>query len=92
MTRMQEVRKLKFNGRPVRVVCGQMIDFLDIDFEIPPPPKKKSRPRCTCGAETCGYKPYMVGHADHCDVHHDKTPVMADNPYYEKENGSTKTR
>ncbi len=88
MNREQLRRSLKLNGRPVRVVGGQMIDFLDIDFAFP----KKSRPKCICGAEALGYKPYMVGHASHCDVHHDKTPVGIDNPYYEKENGSTKTR
>lgn len=82
-------KSLRLNGRPVRVVCGQMIDFLDLDFTLPPLPKPKPRPKCTCGAAACGYKPYMVGHANHCDVHHDKTPVMADNPYYERENGST---
>jgi hypothetical protein len=83
MTReLQLQRSLKFNGHPVRVVCGQVIDFLDIDFTIS---KKKKRPKCVCGAQALGYKPYMHGHAEYCDVHMNKTPVMVDNPYYEKE-------
>lgn len=89
MTQERLVRSLRFNGSPVRVVGGQMIDFLDFDFGFAP---KKPRPKCTCGGAKLGYKPYMVGHADHCDVHHDKTPISFDNPYYERENGSTKTR
>lgn len=77
------LRSLKFNGSPVKVVSGQMIDFLDFDFDLSMI-KRKPRPKCTCGGATLGYKPYMVGHAIHCDVHHDKTPIMVDNPYYEK--------
>lgn len=85
MTREQLRRSLRFNGVPVRLVCGQMIDFLDIDFTLPPAPKRKPRPKCTCGGASLGYKPYMLGHADHCDVSPDKTPIMANNPYFEPE-------
>ena len=87
----QRAPRISLNGRPVRVVCGQMVDFLDFDFSLPPAPKLK-RPKCTCGAQAVGYKPYMVGHSDYCDVHHDKTPIGINDPYYEKDDGSTKTR
>lgn len=84
--------KLRLNGQPVRVVNGQMIDFLDFDFSLPPPLELKPRPVCTCGAKAIGCQPYMAGHANYCDVHEDKTPVSLDNPLYEKDNGSTETR
>ena len=82
MTRELQLRRsLKFNGRPVRVVCGQMVDFLDIDFSLMP---LKKRPKCVCGAQAVGVRPYAPGHSDYCDVNENKTPVMVDNPLYEK--------
>ena len=89
----QETRKLRINGRPVPTVCNQMVfsfDFSDLDLGVPLPtppqfPKKMKRPKCECGAKKCGYKDYMRGHADWCEVHMDKTPVTTENPFYEKE-------
>lgn len=89
MTRERTLRSLRLNGRPVRVVGNQMIEeFFDFDVGEPPKPKK-ARPKCVCGAQAAGYKPYMAGHSKWCDVHEDKTPVGVDNPLYEKDNGST---
>lgn len=62
--------------------------FQGFDFDFLPPPPLKPRPKCTCGAWAVGYKPYMVGHSDYCDVHHDKTPVTIDNPFYERKTTS----
>lgn len=83
MTMGRTLSRIRFNGKPVRAICGQMIDFLDFDFSLPPP--KLKQPKCTCGSHALGLKPYMVGHADYCDVHHDKTPVAVENPFYDKE-------
>ncbi len=71
------------------MACNQMIDFLDFEFELPKP-EPKPRPKCTCGSWAIGCKPYMAGHDDNCDVNENKTPVMADNPYYEKESAKTR--
>lgn len=79
MTMGRTLSRIRFNGRPARVVCGQMIDFLELEL---PPAKLKQRPKCTCGAHALGYQPYMAGHSDYCDVHEDKTPIGVDNPHY----------
>ena len=64
--------KLRLNGQPVRVVNGQMVDFLDFDFSPP-----KLDPSCTCGAKAIGCLPYATGHTEYCDVHESKLPDAA---------------
>lgn len=79
-------RKLKYNGRPVKVVCNQVIDFDELDFGVLVPEPRitapmyvcpaRQKPKCECGAEAIGVKKYMSGHSDYCPVHEDKTPTI----------------
>lgn len=68
MSHLPKKSKFRLNGQPVRVVNGQMVDFLDYDFNLP----SKTEVTCTCGAQAVGCLPYAPGHADYCDVHETK--------------------
>jgi len=70
MSHLLRKPKLRLNGQPVRVVNGQMVDFLDFDFNLP---SKTEEVTCTCGAQAIGCLPYAAGHTEYCDVHESKS-------------------
>lgn len=76
---MTLIRKLKFNGRPVSTICGQMsfYDFPDFDVQVETSSKsKKELQKCECGAQAIGIQKFMPGHAEYCPVNEDKTPII----------------
>lgn len=73
--------RLSLNGKLVPMVSNQW--DLDLDWpETTQPiipdyvPEVLEQPKCECGAEICGIKPYMKGHSDWCPISENRTPLI----------------